>query len=385
MIRTTRRWRLVAAAAAVGLTLAACGTTDDSDGESSGGGDGDCTPQKIAFLGALTGPYAALGINAINGVELAIDQYNEKNPDCTVELVKADSGADPEKATNLAKSLIDDDEVIGLVGPLFSGESAAADPLFDEAGLPMITASATNPTLSEQGWTTFHRLLGNDAVQGPAVAVALTDVVEAEKVFVIDDTTEYGKGLGDAVKEALGDKVIGSDVLQPGKRSFPTQVEKVNASGADTLVFGGYYPEAGPLVKQVKATGWDGTFVAGDGVKDPEFVKVGGKAAEGSILTCPCVPGETITDFYEAYTAAYSVDPGTYSPEGFDAANVFLAGITDGITDREEMNDFVTNYDEAGITKQISFDENGESNEIPMWAYRVTDGEITKVQELQVQ
>ena len=382
MIRKTRSWRMVAVAAAAGLTLAACGTTDNSK-ESSG--NGGCTQQKIAFLGALTGPYAALGINALNGVELAVDQYNQENPDCKVEITKADSGADPEKATNLAKSIIDDDAVIGLVGPLFSGESAAADPLFDEAGLPMITASATNPDLSTNGWSTFHRLLGNDAEQGPAVATALQDLVKPQSVFVIDDTTEYGKGLADAVKEALGDKVIGSDVVTPGKRSFPTQVTKAKDSGADALVFGGYYPEAGPFVKQLKATGWDGTVVVGDGVKDPEFVKLAGKAAEGTILTCPCIPGETVSDFYDAYTAMFNVDPGTYSPEGFDAANVFLNGIKQGITDRGKMNDFVTNYDEDGITKHISFDENGESNEIPMWAYKVENGEIVKVQELKVQ
>jgi branched-chain amino acid transport system substrate-binding protein len=372
--------KLAAVAAAAALTLSACGNKD-STGNDNTGGQAACG-QKIAFMGALTGPAAALGINAVNGVELAIEQYNAEHADCTVELLKSDSQSDPNQAPNVAKSIIDDSAVVGLVGPLFSGESKAADPLFDEAGLPMITASATNPGLSTNGWTTFHRLLGNDAVQGPAVAQALTDIVKADKIFVIDDASEYGKGLADAVKTSLGSKVIGSDTIQAGQTDFSASATAVKASGADALVFGGYYPEASLLIKQVKATGWDGTFVVGDGVKDPEFVKVAKDAAEGTVMTCPCVPGETIPAFYAAYKAKFNTDPGTYSAEGYDAANVFLNGIASGIDDRSAMNDYVSSYDADGITKHIKFDATGESAEIPIWAYEVKDGQIVKLKQL---
>jgi branched-chain amino acid transport system substrate-binding protein len=385
MIRSNKTWRALAVTAVAGLALAACGTTNDNKGSTDNSGKPACD-LKIAFMGALSGPAAALGINAVNGVELAVEQYNAKHSGCTVALVKSDSQSDPKQAPALAKNLLDDTKVIGLVGPLFSGESKVADPIFNADGaangLPMITASATNPGLSANGWKTFHRLLGNDAVQGPAVAKALTDIVKAKKIFVIDDASEYGKGLADIVKTSLGAAVIGSDTVQAGQTDFSASAQTVSSSGADALVFGGYYPEASLLIKQVRQAGWKGTFVVGDGVKDPEFVKVAKAAAEGTIMTCPCVPGETIAGFYTAYKAKFNTDPGTYSPEGFDAANVFLNGIASGIKDRAAMNTYVSGYDADGITKHIKFDSKGESQEIPIWAYKVDNGQIVKLQQL---
>src|SRR5580765_2273471 len=184
---------LVAAA----LALSACGGTA-SNSTASGGKACDL---KIGFFGALTGAAANLGINIKNGAELAVNQYNEKNPNCKVTLVSFDSQGDPSIAPGLAQKAVTDKKLVGIVGPAFSGESKAADPIFDKAGLNIITASATATKLSENGWKTFHRILGNDATQGPAAAKYIKDILKAQKVFVSDDTSEYGKGLADIVKK----------------------------------------------------------------------------------------------------------------------------------------------------------------------------------------
>jgi len=263
MIRKTQSWRLVAAAAAAGLMLAACGTTEDSSGDDTGdtaGGEPACD-LKIAFMGALTGPAAGLGIAAVNGAELAIEQYNEENADCPVEFVKQDSQSDEEQAPGVAKDIIDDEKVIGLVGPLFSGESEAADPLFNEAGLPMITASATNPTLSEQGWEYFHRILGNDATQGPMVGKVLTEIVKAERPFLVEDDSAYGQGLTEETRNDIGDMVVGEDRVATGQTDFQPTVTKILDADADAVFFGGYYPEAQVFIKQLRGGGFEGTFV----------------------------------------------------------------------------------------------------------------------------
>jgi branched-chain amino acid transport system substrate-binding protein len=371
----------VAAVAAAGFALTACGTTASSSDEGSADGGPACD-LTIAFMGALTGPAAGLGIAAVNGAELAVDQYNEEHPDCKVTFTKNDSQSDPKQAPGVAKSIIDDAQVIGLVGPLFSGESEAADPLFNEAGLPMITASATKPTLAESGWTYFHRILGNDQTQGPEVAKVLTDVAGSTKPFTISDDSAYGQFLTGAADKALGDKLVGSDKIATGQRDFESTVTKVLSTKADAVFFGGYYPEAEVLIKQLRSGGWDGTFVVPDGVKDNEYIEVGGPAAEGTLVTCPCVPGDKITEFAKAYQAKFNAEPGTYGPEAYDAANVFLAGIADGVDDRAAMNDFVNSYDEDGITKHVKFTENGESSEIPIWLYKVEDGEYVAVKQL---
>ena len=165
----------------------------------TGGDGGAACDQVLAFFGPETGPAAGLGAPIIQGIELAIEEYNA-DADCAVELTKFDSQGSPDQAPSLATEAAGNETIVGIVGPAFSGESAAAGPIFAEAGLPTVSPSATNPTLSENGWDTFHRALGNDATQGPAAAKYICDTVGAKSVFVIDDASEYGAGLASIVE-----------------------------------------------------------------------------------------------------------------------------------------------------------------------------------------
>lgn len=364
---------------AAALALSACGGTTSSGDKSAGGKACDL---KIGFFGALTGDAANLGINIKNGAELAVNQYNEKNADCKVTLVTFDSQGDPSIAPGLAQKAVTDKKLVGIVGPAFSGESKAADPIFEKAGLNIISASATNPTLSENGWKTFHRILGNDATQGPAAAKYMKDILKVDKAFVIDDSSEYGKGLADIVRKDLGAMVVGSDAIQQKQTDFSGTVTKVTASKAPAVFFGGYYAEAALLVKQLRAAGYTGTFVAADGVKDDGFIKAAGAAAEGAIVTCPCLPPDQAPEFATAFKKAYNSDPATYSAEAYDAANVFLAAIAAGKTASKDMTAFIGSYDQKGVTKQVQFDSKGEPAHVTVWAYKVTGGKIVPDQEI---
>lgn len=373
--------RLGAVAAATALVLSACGSTDDA-AESGDDGAAAACDLKIGYMGPLTGDYANLGLNMIGGVKLALDEYNSANEDCQITLEEYDSQGDPEKATPLATEVIQDDKVIGLVGPSFSGETEATGPAFAEAGLVTVSPSATNPNLSQNGWDTFHRVLGNDATQAPAAAQYITGTVGSSKVFVVDDASEYGKGIADGVAEALGDVVVDRDTVQQKQSDFAATVTKIKASGADSLFYGGYYAEAGLLAKQLKAGGWDGQFVSGDGSLDPGFVEAAGaEGAEGAVLTCPCAPSPE--DFAAAFSALNGAEPGTYSAEAYDAANVLIQGLADGNSSREDLLAWVNSYDEAGITKQIKFDETGEVAGVTVYAYPVVGGVIEPGQPIE--
>lgn len=387
MIRNTRSWRVAAATVAVGLTLAACGTTDDGGDSDNASGDSAsgsaACDLTLAFFGPQTGPAAGLGKPIIQGAQLAIDQYNE-DADCEVAYQQIDSQGSPDQAPSLATEAAGNDAIIGIVGPAFSGESAAAGPIFAEAGLPTISPSATNPTLSENGWDTFHRALGNDATQGPAAATYIQDEIGAKSVFVIDDASEYGAGLANIVKDNLGDLVVGTDTIQVGDTDFSATATKVTSSDADTVFFGGYYAEAALLVSQLRDRGFDGTFVVADGVKDPAYVDGAKKAAEGTVITCPCIPATdpAVADFAKAYEDAFGEQPGTYAAEAYDSANIFLDGIAEGIDNREDMLNFINEYDEPGITKQLKFDETGEPADVHVYAYKVENGEIVPESEI---
>lgn len=359
------------------------GGTATTTGASGGGGAATptgvtCDATSIGYFGPLTGDAANLGINIQRGAKLAIDQFNEANPDCQVTLVDFDSQGSPDRAPDLAKQAIDNAEVIGIVGPAFSGESAATGDAFAEAGLATITPSATNPTLADNDWPTWNRLLGNDALQGPGVAAYIRDTAQATQVFVVDDASEYGKGLADIVREDLGDLVIGSDQVQAGQTDFASVVSAVESAGADTVFFGGYYAEAGLFAKQLREGGFSGTFVSGDGSKDVGFVEAAGAAnAEGAVLTCTCAPPEQSPEFLAAYQAANGgEEPQTYGAEAYDAANVFLNGLAEGATEREAMVEFARNYEGEGVTKDIAFDDTGEIAGGAVYAFIVEGGRI---------
>ena len=379
-MRSTLKFAVPLAVAA--LALGACGTKGgDTTTPAASGGAAACGNYKIGMFGALTGPNANLGIYIQNGVNLALDDYNKKHGDCKVTLENYDSQGDPTQAPPLAKKAIDDKKVVGIVGPAFSGESKAADPAFNEAGLVTITPSATATKLSTNGWKTFFRALGNDDTQGPAAAKYIKDTVKATKVFVIDDASEYGKGLADIVRTDLGSSVAGNDTIQQKQTDFGASVTKVTASGADALFFGGYSPEAAPLIKQLRDAGWKGKFIVADGVKDQSYIDNAQAAAEGTILTCPCVPADVAPDFQAAYKAKFNEDPNTYSGEGYDSATILLEGIAAGKS-RETMLDFVKAYDKPGVTKQLKFDDKGEVTQVKVFAYKVEGGKIVSIGEI---
>jgi branched-chain amino acid transport system substrate-binding protein len=369
-------------AGAATLILSACGGEEKT---TTGGGGKKCD-LALGFFGALTGDAANLGINIKNGAKLKIDQYNQAHPDCKVTLKLFDSEGSPDKAPALATQAINDQSVIGIIGPAFSGESNATGDAFNEAGLTTISASATNPTLTQQGWKTFHRVLGNDASQGPAAGKYIKDTLKATKVFVIDDASDYGKGLADEVTKVAGN-AAGKDTVQQKQTDFSATVAKVKSSGADAVFYGGYYQEAGLLVKQLREAAVKATFVAGDGVKDQGFITAAGaKAAEGAIVTCPCNPPEKVSGtFFEDYKKANNgAEPATYGAEAYDAATIFLAGIDAGKTSRSDMLDFVNSYDAPGITKQLKFDSTGEIEKanVVVWSYIVKSGKIVADQEI---
>jgi branched-chain amino acid transport system substrate-binding protein len=365
--------------AVAALALTACGGTSDSDSASS-------APKevKIGFFGALTGDAANLGQNIKKGAQLAIDQYNATNPKTKITLVDYDSQGDPAQAPALAKKAVDDKSVIGIVGPAFSGESKAANPLFAEAGLTTITASATNPALSTNGWKTFFRVLGNDASQGPAAAKYITGVLGAKKVVVVDDASEYGKGLADIVKQDLGSAVVATDTIQQKQTDFGPTVTKIKSANPDAVFFGGYYAEAGLIKKQMSDAGITATFVAADGVKDDGYITAAGaKAAEGTIITCPCLPPDKAGGtFFADYKKAFNAEPATYGAEAFDAATILIDAVKAGKTSRPDVMAFTAAYDKPGVTKQLKFDDKGEPSAVTIWAYKVEGGKIVPDQEI---
>jgi len=383
--------RAGAIAVSLAFVTAACGSDSDSssatedtvvtEDTAAAAVDGvTCDGVSIAFFGALSGDAGNLGKNIRAGADLAVSEFNTANPGCQVGLVDFDSQGDPAQAPALAQKAIDDAGILGIVGPAFSGESKAANPLFDAAGLAIITPSATNADLNDNNWKVFHRALAGDDKQGPAIATYIQKTLAAAKVGVIDDASEYGKGLADIVKTTLGDAVVASDSIDPKAADFSAAVSKMKEAAPDAIFYGGYYAEAGKLAKQLRDAGVTATLVFGDGVKDNGFIEAAGPAADGSIITCTCADGASNAEFAAAYTAKFPGEtPQTYGAEAYDAAKAFLAAIAAGKTDRAGVLEFLGTYDAAGVTKQIKWDETGEVAGNAVYAYKVEAGAIAVI------
>jgi branched-chain amino acid transport system substrate-binding protein len=368
MIRSKKSLRALAAFAGVAaLTLSACGSSDDEGDKGDTTGDKSALCGKnLAFLGALTGDAGALGQNMVNGINLALKEHNDKNADCQINVKTFDSQGSPDKAPALATQIINDDSIFGLVGPGFSGESLATGKTFFEKGLPSISPSATNVTITQQGWTTWHRVIGNDDAQGAADAKYLTETVGAKKIYVIDDGQDYSKGLAGKVKSELGAAAVASDQISVGQTDMSAVVTKVKAAGADAVFYGGYYTEAGLLAKQLRQGGFTGTFMSGDGSEDPNFVKVaGGQAANGALLSAPAGPAPS------GFGAS-----GLYATQAYDATNIFLAALEDGASTAEEINEFIGSYTGDGASGPIAFDDKGDIKESTIYVYKVADGKL---------
>jgi branched-chain amino acid transport system substrate-binding protein len=331
----------------------------------------------IGFMGALSGENGALGQNMVDGASIAFDEWNKANKTCQVKFDKStfkDTQGSPDQASPLAPTLVSNKNILGLIGPGFSGETKAVMPVFEAAGFPMITPGATNAKLSENGWTNFHRILANDDKQGPGIVKLMKKT--AKKVGVIDDKSEYGKGLADTVRNGLGALKVSDESIDPASSDFSAAVNKMKAAGVDTVFYGGYYAEAAKLIKQLADAGVKVQFVAGDGVLDQKFIDNAGAAAEGALITATGAPADVNPAFQKKFNAKFGKDPAIYSPEAYDCAQVFLAAIKAGKTTRKAIGAFIDAYDADGITKRIKFTPEGEVAGDAVYAYVVTGGKL---------
>ena len=364
--------------ATIAVTVAALAMTGCSNsskpskkltGGGSGGGGGGQT-FTIGFMGPLSGQNAQLGINEFNGFKVAIADANKDSTlGFKVKYVQSDDEGDSAKAPAAATQLTSNPAVLGVVGPAFSGVTAAAGSIFDGAGLPFITPSASNGTLQDKGFKTFHRIVPNDNVEGSQAADWLARK-GIKKLYVLQDLSTYGKGVGDTVtKEATakGVKVTESGLDGTTTKNYGPIAQTIASSGATALFYGGYDAQAALLVKSLQAANYKGLIVGGNGIKSSVFTSGAGAAGNGVFMTCGCQDA-TVAPASKAFTAEYqstfNTPPSTYSPEAYDATNVVLqsikAALAKGAPTRASVLEAMNGIDFTGITTMVKFESNGE-------------------------
>jgi branched-chain amino acid transport system substrate-binding protein len=343
----------------------------------------------FAFVGPLTGPDAAVGDVMRNSAQLAIDNHNAALPECEIGLIAYDSKGDARIAETLAQQIVDDPQVVAVVGPVFSGESLTAMPVFEAAGLPVVTPSATNPVLGEQGWRTFHRVVGTDADQGPAAASWLVEQAGVDTVAVVDDGTVYGKSLADLAVEEFtlrGVTVAPRQQVDPANKDYTTVVSIIKGiPGIDAVYFGGIGQAGSQLERQLREQSVDALFMGGDGVFLASFLEsalAGPGGGSNILVTCPCVGPASTPDqeaFAEQYRSTFASVPDYFAAEGFDAAGILLAGVDAGARSRSAIQDWLGTATYQGVTKTVRFDGRGEVVGSPVYFFVINDGAFVPV------
>lgn len=349
---------------------------------------------KIGMGGPMTGDNASFGVDISQGAQIAIQNANEEPLEgFSFELVAQDTGGSPEGGAAVANRLVSDPTVVAIAGHIFSGSAEAAIPIYERAGLPMLSPSATNPPLTELGSSVFNRIAFTDAVQGKAAASYLFNELGVRRLAVMHDGGAYGQGLADVVRQEftdLGGEVVAYEGITVGEANYSPYLSAISAQNPDAVYFGGYVAEGVVLVNQMDESGLtDVIFFGCDGTYGAEFIDKTGPNGEGSFATSLVPPAsEEKEQFDQTYRQMFGVEAGSLSPftwSGHDVAAALIDRIRavavlgdDGnlYIPRKALVNAVRNLSGfQGITGDITCNEVGECNTSGPTFYVVQDGE----------
>ncbi|MFI6212593.1 protein kinase [Nocardia brasiliensis] len=330
----------------------------------AGDGKATCAPVTIAATGS-TGP----GRYTYGAVKLAVDRFTKANPGCTVTVREVDTAGGAAALT--AGRIVQDQSTVALVGPMLSDEIRTIGTVFDNAGLPFLTPSATDPTLSTNGWSSFFRGLAADDVQGAALAKYLVGTAHFRKICVVEDKSGYGRSLAGSVVAGIGaaaDARCGAEIAR-GERGFATVVADIATAKPDAVFYSGLYEEAAELLRQLRGAGVTVPFVSAESTVTADFVAAAGDSAAGALISCSC--GPVVGRFAADYEALNGQPPGPGSTEAYDLTTIVLKGIAAGQATRPKLLTYLHNYAGTGLARTYRWTATGEPAAPHIWLYQV--------------
>jgi branched-chain amino acid transport system substrate-binding protein len=287
---------------------------------------------KIGMGAPMTGGDASFGIDISQGGIIATQDAGEFQG-FKFELVAQDDQGNAEGGAAVANKLVSDPTVVAIAGHIYSGATAAAIPIYEKAGLPMLSPSATNPALTTTGSKVFNRIPFTDVIQSEFAAKFLFEKLGLKKLAVMHDGSDYGKGLGEMVKEnftKLGGEVVAFQAITPKETDYTAVLSTIASSKPEAVYFGGYTAEGSVIANQMKQTGLEkAVFFGCDGTYGADFLSRTGANGEGAYSTS-LTPPDTAEKlaFDAAYLKAYGVAAGTLSPFTWNGYDVTAALIS---------------------------------------------------------
>jgi branched-chain amino acid transport system substrate-binding protein len=346
-----------------------CQRRDGSTG--GGGGEGGGGPIKVGVYLDLSGQTSSFGQSTKNGIEMARDEINNAGGinGRKIELVIEDEQGEPGKVTTVVTKLLRQDGVVALLGEVASTNSLTAAPKAQEARIPMITPSSTNPEVTRKGDYIF-RVCFIDPFQGEVMAKFAANSLKAKKAAILSDfNSDYSKGLTQFFKQSFtssGGTIVDEKSYTQTDRDFSSQLTSIRAANPDVIYVPGYYGQVGVIAKQARQQGITVPILGGDGWDAPQLWELGGDALNNTFISNHYSiddPAPLIQKFVTDYKARYGgVAPDALAALGYDAMRVLgdalkRAGSTDGAKLRDAI---AQTKDFPGVTGTITM--NAERN-----------------------
>jgi branched-chain amino acid transport system substrate-binding protein len=348
---------------------------------------------RIGHVAAMTGPVAHFGKDSENGARMAIDALNARG--ATVggkkvkwTLVPEDDAGDPKQATAAAQKLADA-RVNGVIGHETSGTTIPASKIYYDAGIPQISASATNPKYTQQGFNTTFRVVANDTQLGRGLARYAVKGMGAKRIAVVDDRTAYGQGLVTEFSNGLrqqGVNVVAREFTNDKATDFAAILTKIRASNPDLVFFGGMNAVAGPMLRQMKQLGINAKMMGGDGICSDAMQPLSGNTMTDGQVVCAEAGGVEesgkagMERFRADYRKRYGIDVQIIAPYSYDAVLAIAAAMDRaGSSAPAKYLPELAKSNYKGVTGTIAFDKNGDIRDGVLTLYTFKGGHRTPI------
>jgi ABC-type branched-subunit amino acid transport system substrate-binding protein len=372
---------------ACATVLAACGSSGGSGEKTSGSTGASGSPIRIGVLAPLTGSVAADGQDMLKSTQLLVDQTNASGgiDGHKIEIVSADDACEAQQGTQAAQKLAISN-VVAVVGGFCSSASLPAEAIFKRDNLPFLISVSSNPELTGAANTNVTRYIGRDDEEAPAEANYLENVLHASKIAIMNDGTSYSQSVSQQLTKTLKQdpsvKVVYNGGITPGGNDYRSQLIQVQSSGADALIYPGFYAEFGIIAKEWKQASMSFDLVGGDSTIDPSVATTAPTAisdpkfSQIAYPTLSQLSNPEATDFRDAFVKKFGAQPGTYGIFQADATQGLIDALkaTNGSTAEPALNTAFRKVSFTGITGQISFNAIGDREQPPFVALRATAG-----------
>src|SRR6267142_1516747 len=354
----------------------------------SGGGGGDKV--RIGVFMSLTGDTANFGISSTNGIKMAADEVNSAGGinGKQVEVLVQDDRSDASEAATIVTKFVTQDQVHAILGEVASSRSIAAAPIAQNAKIPMLTPSSTNPEVTKKGNFIFRSCF-IDPVQGAAIAQFAARTLKAKRAAImVDRKNDYSTGLETVIKATfarMGGEMVQTQSYQAGDQDFNAQITSIKGANPDVIFVPGYYGDVALFAKQARDKGVTAPLVGGDGWDAKQLYEIGGKAVVGSFFSNHYSPYDTdpqVQKFVNDYKARYNAIPDALAATAYDAAKIMFDAIKranslDGKAIRDAL---AATKDFPGVTGKVTFNENRDAVK-PIIMIEIKDGGIYAVRE----